>query len=248
MKNFFCSILLLLNFLSFTQEIPKNVQRLLKAYPNNIIKFKDNLLYFSDGSTLVYDDFKAKNSVDLLNNPDIEDQFKFDYFNKNNSDAGRFRNEAFFKKIYGISKIQVEKNLKTIVWCRKLVNQKIRVTNVNNFDLIVQNLSAELDMHPEFKKYISNIGGTYSWRNIAGTNRLSCHSFGMTIDINVQYSDYWQWQCNCIDESKKVSYINRIPAELVQIFEKHGFIWGGKWIHFDTMHFEYRPEFFVKID
>jgi hypothetical protein len=30
----------------------------------------------------------------------------------------------------------------------------------------------------------------------------------------------------------------------VEIFERHGFIWGGKWGHFDTMHFEYRPEFF----
>jgi hypothetical protein len=28
----------------------------------------------------------------------------------------------------------------------------------------------------------------------------------------------------------------------VDIFERHGFIWGGKWGHFDTMHFEYRPE------
>ena len=25
-------------------------------------------------------------------------------------------------------------------------------------------------------------------------------------------------------------------------FETHGFIWGGKWYHYDTMHFEYRPE------
>jgi hypothetical protein len=28
----------------------------------------------------------------------------------------------------------------------------------------------------------------------------------------------------------------------VDIFERHGFIWGGKWAHYDTMHFEYRPE------
>jgi peptidoglycan LD-endopeptidase CwlK len=26
------------------------------------------------------------------------------------------------------------------------------------------------------------------------------------------------------------------------VFEKHGFIWGAKWYHYDTMHFEYRPE------
>ena len=24
--------------------------------------------------------------------------------------------------------------------------------------------------------------------------------------------------------------------------ERHGFVWGGKWLHFDTMHFEFRPE------
>ena len=31
-------------------------------------------------------------------------------------------------------------------------------------------------------------------------------------------------------------------AKIVEIFERHGFIWGGKWYHYDTMHFEYRPE------
>lgn len=25
-------------------------------------------------------------------------------------------------------------------------------------------------------------------------------------------------------------------------FERHGFIWGAKWYHYDSMHFEYRPE------
>ena len=24
--------------------------------------------------------------------------------------------------------------------------------------------------------------------------------------------------------------------------EAEGFIWGGRWYHYDTMHFEYRPE------
>ncbi|WP_372236783.1 M15 family metallopeptidase [Campylobacter pinnipediorum] len=31
---------------------------------------------------------------------------------------------------------------------------------------------------------------------------------------------------------------------MVDVFEKNGFIWGGRWKHFDTMHFEYRPELF----
>ena len=37
-------------------------------------------------------------------------------------------------------------------------------------------------------------------------------------------------------------YRNRVPFDIVAVFERHGFIWGGKWSHFDTMHFEYRPE------
>jgi len=92
------------------------------------------------------------------------------------------------------------------------------------------------------KKYLTNIGGTFAWRNIAGTDRHSMHSFGMTIDINTAYSDYWQWACKCTNENAVFIYKNRIPQLIVDIFEKYGFIWGGKWYHFDTMHFEYRPE------
>ncbi len=39
---------------------------------------------------------------------------------------------------------------------------------------------------------------------------------------------------------------NRTPREIMDIFEKYGFIWGGYWYHYDTMHFEYRPEILKK--
>ena len=32
------------------------------------------------------------------------------------------------------------------------------------------------------------------------------------------------------------------PAEVRKIFEEEGFIWGGYWVIFDNMHFEYHPE------
>jgi len=33
-----------------------------------------------------------------------------------------------------------------------------------------------------------------------------------------------------------------MPQAIVDIFERYGFIWDGKWYHYDTMRFEYRPE------
>ncbi|MFD2940436.1 M15 family metallopeptidase [Flavobacterium notoginsengisoli] len=245
MKRFFFLVLIFQN--AFSQEIPLNVQKLIKAYPDQIVGYKDNKIIFSDKSNLIYDDFKNKTNQELLDNPDIEDQFKFVYkrADKNlipKEDAGRIRNEAFFKKIYGNSKSEVESKMTEIIWCPKLVNQKIKVTTVNGIDKIVKKLSAELDNNPEFKKYITGIGGTFSWRKISGTNRLSMHSYGMTIDINVKNSNYWQWDCKCKNEEATLSYRNQIPFKLVSIFEKYGFIWGGNWKHYDTMHFEYRPE------
>ncbi|MES0403835.1 MAG: M15 family metallopeptidase, partial [Hyphomicrobium sp.] len=54
------------------------------------------------------------------------------------------------------------------------------------------------------------------------------------------HTDYWRQAKPGTDGT--YAYKNKIPMEIVRIFEKHGFIWGGKWHHYDTMHFEYRPE------
>jgi len=69
---------------------------------------------------------------------------------------------------------------------------------------------------------------------------MSPHAFGIAIDISTTRSDYWLWS-NSID-SDRILYKNKIPWQIINIFERHGFIWGGKWYHYDTMHFEYRPE------
>lgn len=89
------------------------------------------------------------------------------------------------------------------------------------------------------KKYGRNPGGGFNWRVIAGTTQLSVHSFGAAVDINVDFSNYWRW---ADVNAKPIPFKNRIPLEVVELFEAQGFIWGGRWYHYDTMHFEYRPE------
>jgi hypothetical protein len=163
---------------------------------------------------------------------------------KQKEDPGRVRYEPFFKKMYGASAEAVKKNLTTIVWLPKTMNVKLQVTTVNDIHKKMQEISNRLDTMPHLHKYLKNPGGTFMWRNIAGTDRLSMHSFGMTIDVNVEFSDYWRWAIKEEegDGTRVIEYKNRIPLELVEIFESYGFIWGGKWYHYDTMHFEYRPE------
>jgi hypothetical protein len=230
-------------------KTPVNVIRLMKHYPQ-IVKYENNKLYFSNGRSLDYDDgISNKSNAQLLSNADVEDQFYFEYKVgkiikpiQQNHDPGRIRNDDFFKCIYGSSKKEVESSLVKIVWCPKLVNQSILVTSINSIDKKLVAISNELDKLPEYKSYFEVIGGTFNWRVINGTNRLSTHSFGVTIDLNVKHSNYWQWDCKCTNEDYKLTYKNKIPQAIVDIFERYGFIWGGKWYHYDTMHFEYRPE------
>jgi hypothetical protein len=59
-------------------------------------------------------------------------------------------------------------------------------------------VSAELEpmlmRSPELRRYVEKLGGTFNWRKIDGTERLSNHSFGTEIDLNVEQSAYWRWQ------------------------------------------------------
>lgn len=234
----------------FQTQAPVVAQKLINCYPEFITGFSNNHLIFKDGTQMLWDDgITNKSRQQLLDAPDLKDMFLQTYTTgalkrdpPANFDPGRIRNQAFFEKMYGSTEKAVEKNLTEIVWCPKMIGQKIAVTKVNGVDKQLMAVSKELDGHPELKKYLTNIGGTFTWRNIAGTHRHSMHSYGMTIDINTQYSDYWQWTCKCSNENAAIKYKNRIPQIIVDAFERHGFIWGGKWYHYDTMHFEYRPE------
>ncbi len=183
-----------------------------------------------------------------LNNADLRDQVLQCYHKTTagqppavNHDPGRARYEPFFYKMYGASKAAVAAKLTTIQWLPGVVNARLRVTTVNGIDKKLTAISNELLRLPaKYHKYLKNPGGTFNWRTIAGTSRISTHSFGITIDINVTESHYWRNARP--DKNGQYSYRNNIPLEIVNIFEKYGFIWGGRWYHYDTMHFEYRPE------
>lgn len=257
----------LLSFCNFSQNLnsektlteykkdtlPLGIQKLLKAYPDHFKGATANTLIWKDGTEMRFDDGIKNKSYDaLLDSPDLEDQVTAMPYPTGaldtpqyNHDAGRIRYEPFFLKMYGQSAEEVKKHLVEITWLPRTVNQKLLVSTINGVDKKFKAISDELDNKPHLKKYLQNVAGTFNWRTISGTNRLSTHSFGVTIDLNTQYSHYWQWDYKnwrTPSVQKAMKWRNLIPLEIVNVFEKHGFIWGGKWYHYDTMHFEYRPE------
>ena len=88
---------------------------------------------------------------------------------------------------------------------------------------------------PFLQGQVAIVTGAAQGNGFAIAERLSRHGCRIAaIDINAAHADYWLWRGS--------GERHRIPPEIVDIFERHGFIWGGKWLHYDTMHFEYRPE------
>ena len=217
-----------------------NKQIFLKAYSCFIHNVSSDTIKMNNGSSFVWDDKRSKNFTEKFMRPDLEDMFSINYVKgpkyktppDTNYDPGRIRNELFFKSIYGASEKEVRKNLTPVNW----FGHNVLFNKLNGGADSLKCIERELALLPKtMYKYFLHTAGTFKWRYIAGTKNRSMHSYGMAIDIDVKYSDYWR-------NSKVMAYNNQIPIEIVNIFEKHGFIWGGKWYHYDTMHFEFRPE------
>lgn len=225
-------------------QIPTGAQALIDAYPTFIKGYADGEILFIDGTSMVYDDGREKAFAAMLDDSDLEDMFFVKYVQPSGddtpeylADAGRSRSEALFRKMYGNSAAAVQSKLVNVDW----FGQKVKFTSVNGAAEQLEKVAAELAKYPELRKYLKS-SGTFYWRKVRGANRQSAHSYGIAFDIGVNSSDYWLWKNPGAKETDKIRYANRIPLQIVDIFRKYGFIWGGAWYHFDTMHFEYRPE------
>ena len=222
-----------------------SLDRLVRGYPDALASHDGKVLTWKDGTSMpVSDGRDDKSFEEKLRHPSILDQLSIPYVAGPlakppgpQEDPGRFRNTTLFDKMYGdCSKGEVQKRMTRVPWLPKSGGGSVQITTVNGVADRLRAVSAELDaLPPELKKFAFPSAGTFNCRTVKDTGNRSMHAWGAAIDINTRFSDYWLW-------SPAGSYRNRIPFDIVHIFEKHGFIWGGKWGHFDTMHFEYRPE------
>jgi hypothetical protein len=223
---------------------------LIAAYPDQFASYTDSELVWKDGTRMPLGSAgRTKPFSELLDRPDIRDQFAIPYplatapfrSPEVDEDPGRIRNEAFFLKMYGdCRKGEVTPHMRSIAWLPKHGGGNVNVTTVNGVADQLVKVSHELDELPAAMiKYLVPMSGIYNCRPIAKTNRLSVHAFGAAVDINAKFGNYWLWSKQ---QAGKLVWQNQIPHEIVEIFERYGFIWGGRWYHIDSLHFEYRPE------
>ena len=232
-----------------TGESPAG-ERLIAAYPDQLSHVDGNHVVWRDGTRMAIDDGEGAKSFETrLARPDLKDMFYAPYpLGRTGTppapqvDPGRVRHAGFFDKLYGdCASGSAARSLVEIIWLPRTAPQKLKVTRINGVAGKLQAISHELEALPAATRaYLSPSAGTYVCRAIAGTERTSAHGYGIAIDIAVARSDYWRWAG--AKPGAPIAWKNRIPLEIVEVFERHGFIWGGKWYHYDTMHFEYRPE------
>ena len=230
-------------------DLKDRLNRLVAAYPDWIEGFDEQYLIMKDGRKFAISDRATDKTFDqLLTRPDIDDMFYAAYpagtaprQPQENSDPGRVRFEPLFVAMYGdCFKRRIVGRLRTIRWLPRHHGGRLLVTTVNGVDKALAAVSRELDKLPHgFVKYLKPTSGVFSCRRIAGSTARSMHAYGAAIDINDKFGDYWRRSLGRVQHPR---WQNRVPMEIVRIFEKHGFIWGGYWYHYDTMHFEYRPE------
>lgn len=220
----------------------------LASYPDLIASADENQITLKSGEKFPYrTDTPKHNWNEMIDNADLATQLSQSY------DAGgfetppaylhspgRLRYQPFFQALYGKDKKSIEKKLVTIAWPTLKGSTKLQVSKVDGVDKKLYAIGQEIAALPKSDRIWAEGATTYCYRVIKDTDRLSMHSFGIAIDLAPDTTQYWKDEAS--SETAKIGYKNTMPLSIVRIFEKHGFIWGGRWYHYDTMHFEYRPE------
>lgn len=261
MTNFTKSTLCLLTLWTLAQapsalaQPDKGMTCLLKAYPSLITSIDGQDLVLADGKRLPYGKGTSGEFESRLNQADLHDQMSQCYplsfptaGPARDQDPGRLRDAAFFPLLYGSSQELVRSNLRPVNWLP--AGKTVQFTRIGGADLALAKVAKTIAARPDLVPIVARLAGTFNWRPIQGTKRMSSHSFGAAIDFQLPKSlgHYWLWAgCKPGAVCNYPQAVLKHPGlqEVVQIFEANGFIWGGKWYHFDTIHFEYRPELLV---
>src|ERR1700724_1287358 len=125
---------------------------LVAAYPDALAGHDDKALRWRDGPVMpVSDGAETKPFQELLRHASIADQFRIPYPRGAlakppavDADPGRFRNTAFFTKMYGdCQKGEVSPRLVSLTWLPNTWGKAIRIPSANGVDAQLRAVSAQ---------------------------------------------------------------------------------------------------------
>ena len=97
-------------------------------------------------------------------------------------------------------------------WCNKIL--------IHKFQNIYKDIVAE-----RLENKLHTFDGCYNCRYIRGKTILSTHAWGIAVDHNAA--------------TNPLGVRGRMSPDIVNVFERHGFTWGGRWSRLDFQHFQY---------
>ena len=254
------------------------MKALAAAYPRRIEKaefrngdwavfLENSWYYYADGKMLpeellyMANDFSPHGFYNYVKKlpeweqPSPAEAARLDELTKNRASHPRRRSPHFFDALYRArNREEAYQRVKTIRFLGRTVN--VHYSVLEELSLVEEHILLAAKTDPTVQTWINSISSleSWSWRNVADTQSRSFHSYGVAVDILPRSlggkETYWLWASRHKPDWWNISYNNRYhpPDAVILAFERFGFIWGGKWLFFDTMHFEYRPEILILND
>jgi hypothetical protein len=184
--------------------------------------------------------------------PSAEQAARFSEMINNRTSNPPRRSQHFFDALWRAhSHEEAYQRVKSIRFLGKPV--MVHYSILEDLCMVEEQIMKAAAADPQVRSWVNSINTLdgWSWRNIADTQSRSFHAYGAAIDILPKSlggkETYWLWAASSRPEWWNISYNERFhpPDAVIKAFELYGFIWGGKWLMFDTMHFEYRPEILI---
>jgi hypothetical protein len=184
--------------------------------------------------------------------PEPEDADRYRNFTERRQAHPPKRSHHFYDALWRAStKEEAYDRVKTI----RLFGRSVMVhySIMEELALVEERILTEAKTNPAVRQWINSLStlDSWNWRSIADTQSRSFHAYGAAIDLLPASTGgretYWLWTARSNAEWWTIPYEKRFhpPDAVIKAFEAYGFIWGGKWLFYDTMHFEYRPEIII---
>lgn len=172
-----------------------------QAYPGLDLDVAQARVVLPDGQTLPALPARDVPPSERLEGTTLGDQFVDAYpleFNLESRqtpwfDPGRNRDEALMRALWFDEEAAARASLARVEYSGTNVEADFLITTKHCAHLQAAYALAEIaELGPSMDPFFHNPGGSFSWRVIAGTERLSVHSFGAAIDLNADLGGYWQ--------------------------------------------------------